>query len=129
MIKSSFANSAYSPVAMINLATYVLLGVICLLSSCQQPRSTADESSQNTAPASAAIAGAPTAAAAQAIVARHLQEQPQAALYQLDSMRVLDVDAHWQVLVPRTDWVGRMPNAAAFDVDKQTGRVTTVPVK
>ncbi|GAB2475895.1 hypothetical protein GCM10011375_22410 [Hymenobacter qilianensis] len=56
-------------------------------------------------------------------------QQPNAALYQLDSARVLEVDDHWQILVPRTDWAGRMPNKAAFDVDKQTGAVSPLAVK
>jgi len=72
---------------------------------------------------------APTAEAARAAVARYLQGQPNAALYVPDSASVVDVDAHWQVLVPRTDWVQRMPNKAAFEVDKATGAVTTRPVK
>jgi hypothetical protein len=42
---------------------------------------------------------------------------------------VVDVDTHWQVLVPRTDWAQRMPNRARFEVDKQTGQVSTQPVK
>ena len=72
---------------------------------------------------------APTAEAARAAVARYIQSQPNAARYVPDSASVLDVDAHWQVLVPRTDWVGRMPNKAAFEVDKATGQVSTRPVK
>ena len=72
---------------------------------------------------------APTAEAARAAVARYLQGQPKAALYVPDSASVVDVDAHWQVLVPRTDWSQRMPNKAAFEVDKATGAVTTRPVK
>ena len=72
---------------------------------------------------------APTAEAARAAVARYLQGQPNAALYVPDSASVVDVDAHWQVLVPRTDWAQRMPNKAAFEVDKATGAVSTRPVK
>ncbi|MBX0289612.1 hypothetical protein K3G63_04135 [Hymenobacter sp. HSC-4F20] len=62
-------------------------------------------------------------------MARYVQQQPNPALYQLDSARVLELEAQWQVLVPRTDWVGRMPNKAAFTVDKATGTVTGLPVK
>lgn len=72
---------------------------------------------------------APTAEAARAAVARYLQGQPNAARYVPDSASIVDADAHWQVLVPRTDWVGRMPNKAAFEVDKATGQVVTRPVK
>ena len=76
-----------------------------------------------------AATGAPTAAAARAAVARYVQTLPNAALYVPDSARVVDADARWQVLVPRTDWARRMPNRAAFEVDKATGAVTTRPVK
>ena len=72
---------------------------------------------------------APTAAAARAAVARYLQGQPQAARYVPDSASIIDVDAHWQVLVPRTDWAQRMPNKAAFEVDKATGEVRQLLVK
>jgi hypothetical protein len=72
---------------------------------------------------------AATEAAARAAVARYIQAQPNAALYVPDSARVVDVDTHWQVLVPRTDWAQRMPNRARFEVDKQTGQVSTQPVK
>ncbi|QNP52360.1 hypothetical protein [Hymenobacter qilianensis] len=79
-------------------------------------------------PASTAAA-ASTEAQARAAVVRFVMQQPNAALYQLDSARVLEVDDHWQILVPRTDWAGRMPNKAAFDVDKQTGAVSPLAVK
>jgi hypothetical protein len=81
-------------------------------------------------PADASSAApAPTEAAARAAVARYIQTQPNATLYVPDSARVVDVDTHWQVLVPRTDWAQRMPNRARFEVDKQTGQVSTQPVK
>jgi hypothetical protein len=81
-------------------------------------------------PADASSAApAPTEAAARQAVARYIQAQPNAALYVPDSARVVDVDTHWQVLVPRTDWAQRMPNRARFEVDKQTGQVSTQPVK
>ena len=72
---------------------------------------------------------APTAEAARAAVARYIQGQPNAERYVPDSASIVDVDAHWQVLVPRTDWAKRMPNKAAFEVDKATGAVRTLPVK
>ena len=72
---------------------------------------------------------APTAEAARAAVVRYLQGQPNAARYVPDSASIVDVDAHWQVLVPRTDWAQRMPNKAAFEVDKATGTVRPLPVK
>ncbi len=64
-----------------------------------------------------------------AAVRNYLNNQPNANLYLLDSAEAMDADAQWQVLVPRTDWAGRMPNRAAFDVDKRTGKVSTRPVK
>ena len=75
------------------------------------------------------VTSAPTPEAARTAVARYLRGQPNAALYVLDSASVLNADAHWQVLVPRTDWARRMPNKAAFEVDKATGKVTTRLVK
>jgi hypothetical protein len=82
-----------------------------------------------TATPAPAPTGAPTAEAARAAVGRFVQTLPNATLYVPDSASVVDVDTHWQVLVPRTDWARRMPNKAAFEVDKATGRVTTRLVK
>jgi hypothetical protein len=62
-------------------------------------------------------------------VARHIQGLPNAALYVADSARVNDNNISWQVLVPRTDWAGRMPNRARFEVNKRTGQVSSPPVK
>ena len=108
-----------------------------LLASCQSsaptsasaPATAVPDSTATTAPAPAPAAGAPTEAAARAAVARHIQTLPNAALFVPDSARVNDNDATWQVLVPRTDWAGRMPNRARFEVDKQTGQVSSAPVK
>lgn len=110
---------------MMNLRSlFLLLTAFGGISSCQTGQTQAVETTTQ-----AAAAGAPTEAAARAAVAQHLQQQPNIALYQLDSARVTDVDTHWQVMVPRTDWSQRMPNAAAFEVDKHTGSVTTLMVK
>ena len=79
--------------------------------------------------ATAAPAGASTETEARNAIAAYVQQQPNAALFQLDSARFMDLDTHWQVMVPRTDWAKRMPNAAAFEVDKKTGRVSTLIVK
>ncbi len=73
--------------------------------------------------------GAPTTEDARAAVRRYLRAQPDSALYVLGSAAILDADASWQVLVPRTDWANRMPNRAAFDVSKATGTVTRRAVK
>jgi hypothetical protein len=59
----------------------------------------------------------------------YLSQQPDASLYVLDSAEVIDADTHWQILVPRTDWANRMPNRAAFEVDKQSGTLRIRPVK
>ncbi|WP_045687777.1 hypothetical protein [Hymenobacter sp. AT01-02] len=66
---------------------------------------------------------------ARAAVKRYLQAQPNAALYVPDSASVLEVETRWQILVPRRDWADRMPNRAAFEVDKLTGEVSGVPLK
>jgi hypothetical protein len=107
-----------------------------LLASCQSsaPTSTGAPATAAVAdttatPAAAPTTSAPTEAAARAAVARHIQTLPNAALFVPDSARVNDNNATWQVLVPRTDWAGRMPNRARFEVDKQTGQVNSAPVK
>jgi hypothetical protein len=97
-----------------------------ILASCQQTPPVAATASQQPAPAQTAQT---TEADARAAVGRYLQSQPNAALYVLDSARVNDNETSWQVLVPRTDWAGRMPNRARFEVDKTTGNVSTGTVK
>ncbi|MBO0360769.1 hypothetical protein J0X19_22605 [Hymenobacter sp. BT186] len=98
------------------------------LAGCQQTQPAASSSAaEGVAPT--VPTGAPTETAARTAVAAYVQQQPNAALFQLDSARFMDLDTHWQVMVPRTDWAKRMPNAAAFEVDKQTGRVTALMVK
>ncbi|QIX63094.1 hypothetical protein FY528_09060 [Hymenobacter lutimineralis] len=106
---------------------FFLLALIgpAFLSNCQQP--TADTP---TATATATVAAsAQTEADARAAVARFVTGQPNAALYQLDSASVVDAGTQWQVLVPRTDWAGRMPDKAAFEVTKQNGQVKSLMVK
>ena len=106
--------------------------LLLVLASCQQTPP-AETPAQTSAPEAAAPAPAPTGAAtaaeARAAVGRYLQAQPNAALFVLDSARVNDNEATWQVLVPRTDWANRMPNRARFEVNKQTGQVSSQPVK
>ena len=97
------------------------------LPSCQQTQPAA--SGPVGEGAATAPAGASTEAAARSAIAAYVQQQPNAALFQLDSARFMDLDTRWQVMIPRTDWAKRMPNAAAFEVDKQTGRVSTLLVK
>jgi hypothetical protein len=100
-----------------------------VLASCQPtPTTTSTAPSAEAAPTAAATP-APDEASARAAVARHIQTLPNATLYVPDSARVNDNEATWQVLVPRTDWANRMPNRARFEVDKQTGQVSSQPVK
>lgn len=96
----------------------LFLGLLGGLASCQS----------HTVPV-VTVQPASTEAEARAAVVRHITAQPNATLYVTDSARVVEVDTKWQVMVPRTDWAKRMPNAAAFEVDKQTGAVTTLMVK
>ncbi|OWP62988.1 hypothetical protein CDA63_11430 [Hymenobacter amundsenii] len=93
-----------------------------MLGSCQRPETATDT------PASAAVP-VTTEAAARAAVGSYVQALPEHDLYQTDSASVMEAGAQFQVLVPRTDWAGRMPNKAAFNVDKQTGAVTEQLVK
>ncbi|WP_324678434.1 hypothetical protein [Hymenobacter sp. GOD-10R] len=106
--------------------------------SCQQAKPVTADAPQAATPAEATMpaqAAAPTEtaalteAAARAAIARYVKAQPNANLYVVDSASVVDIDTQWQVLVPRTDWAGRMPNRAAFEVDKKTGNVRTLMVK
>ncbi|MVN75025.1 hypothetical protein GO988_01660 [Hymenobacter sp. HMF4947] len=116
-------------------STFALLGLAGLLASCQQTPTTnatgapTISATTDSAATPTPTAGAQTEPAARAAVARYIQTLPNATLYVPDSARAIEVDTHWQVLVPRTDWAKRMPNKAAFEVDKATGTVTTRPVK
>ena len=114
----------------------LLLGLACALCNCQRPQD-ATSSLDTTPPVNAtdsmttasATGGPATEASARMAVRSYVQELPNRAVYQLDSAQVMEAGTQYQVLVPRTDWAGRMPNKAAFNVDKQTGVVTVQPVK
>ncbi|RAK65887.1 hypothetical protein [Hymenobacter edaphi] len=99
-----------------------------LLVGCQQTPATEQPPVVQNAPAPPATSAA-TEAEARAVLARYLQQQPNASLYVVDSARFVEVDALWQALVPRTDWARRMPNRAAFEIDKLTGEVRPLPVR
>lgn len=110
---------------MVTYYCMLALGLAAGLAGCQSPPAT-------TTPAASAPVppvGAPTEAAARAAVAHYIQALPNASLYVPDSARAVEVDDHWQLLVPRIDWARRMPNRAAFEVDKASGTVTARPVK
>jgi hypothetical protein len=100
----------------------LMLGCLLLMYSCQQKQSE-----------TIATEGQPgkmkTEAEALNAIRSFLQEKPDAGLYLLDSAQVIDTDTHWQILVPRKDWANRMPNRAAFEVDKLTGNVSIRPLK
>ncbi|RTQ47182.1 hypothetical protein EJV47_20010 [Hymenobacter gummosus] len=99
------------------------------LGSCQQaPRLV----NSNTVAAQAGTAAGPVAeseADARNALRRYISAQPNASLFVVDSAAFVEVNAQWQALVPRTDWQGRMPNRAAFEVDKLTGEVRPLNVK
>ncbi|NML63783.1 hypothetical protein HHL22_01055 [Hymenobacter sp. RP-2-7] len=110
---------------MNTFCTSLALGLLGL-AACQSGKTTQQAPNPQAVPPAGQVA---SAAAAKAAVAYYLSQQPNRQLYVTDSARVLEVGSHYQVLVPRTDWAGRMPNRAAFEVDKATGTVSTRPVK
>jgi hypothetical protein len=96
------------------------------LAACQSPKTAQQVPDPAAIPPAGQVA---SAAGAKAAVTYYLSQQPNRQLYVADSARVVDAGSSFQVLVPRTDWADRMPNRAAFEVDKATGTVTTRPVK
>jgi hypothetical protein len=105
----------------------LILALAAGFGSCQQNPTTSSNPATAEAPAAGPVAD--TEAGARAAVQRYLSGQSNANLYVLDSASFVEVNAQWQVLVPRTDWAGRMPNKAAFEVDKLTGEVRPLAVK
>ena len=100
-----------------------LLVLAAALVGCQPTTSSTTATSPSTTPAVS------DEAAARLAVNRFIRTQPDAELYVPDSASVINTATHWQVLVPRIDWAERMPNRARFEVDKQTGKVSSQPVK
>ena len=96
------------------------------LAACQSGKTTQQAPNPQAVPPAGRVA---SAAGARAAVTYYLSQQPNRQFYVADSARVVEAGSHYQVLVPRTDWVGRQPHRAAFEVDKATGTVTTRPVK
>jgi len=111
---------------MKNSLFFLLLSSASLLGSCQQSTSATEKSA---APSAEPARAVNDAQAARNAVARFLKDQPESRLYILDSANVVDVDVYYQVLVPRTDWTGQIPDRARFQVDKATGIVQDLPVK
>ena len=101
-------------------------GILSLLAACTSPQQTTNE-----APAAAAATPAAPVTEKQAatIATRYFRTQPDSAVYQLNTLRVMEAGPHWQVLVKRSDRAGMMPDNSAIEVDKQTGAISTVRVK
>lgn len=117
-----------------SLSFVITLASLSVVSSCQSTKPVAAPATPATsAPAPATTTttttSAGTEAEARAVLARYVQQLPNAAVYQLASATATDVQTKWQIMVPRTDWAKVMPNAAAFEVDKQTGAVTMLRVR
>ncbi|MBD2722667.1 hypothetical protein [Hymenobacter armeniacus] len=106
----------------------LLLSAAATLAGCQQTPP-ANESPQAPAAAPQPPTAGKTEAEARTLVAAYVKTLPTPELYVTDSARVNDNGATWQVLVPRRDWARRMPNSARFEVQKETGAVSTAPVK
>jgi hypothetical protein len=100
--------------------------LLLALGACQSPKAMQQTPEPGAVPPASQVG---SAASAKAAVTTYINQLPNAALYAPDSARVVDTGGSFQVLVPRTDWKDRMPNRAAFEVDKATGAVTTRPVK
>ena len=102
------------------------LGILPLAVACTSPQ-------QTTAEAPAAATNTPVAPVTETqavtIATRYFRSQPDSAVYQLNTLRVMEAGPHWQVLVKRSDRVGMMPDNSAIEVDKQTGAVSTIRVK
>jgi hypothetical protein len=111
--------------------SYLTLGAVLLLAGCQQsPQADTATQGPMQAPTKTAQPAEPkTEAEARALTAAYIQTLPNAALHVVDSARVNDNGATWQVLVPRRDWAKRMPNSARFEVNKATGEVNSGAVK
>lgn len=105
---------------------FPIAAVLLALAACQSPRATQQAPDPAAAPPAGRVA---TEASARAAVAYRISQLPNRQLFVPDSARVVDAGASYQVLVPRTDWAGRLPNRAAFEVDKNSGRVTPRTVK
>ncbi|AHJ96788.1 hypothetical protein [Hymenobacter swuensis] len=105
-----------------------LLGFLLLAAACTSPQQTTTAETQTTTqePVGAAAVSETQAAT---IATRYFRSQPDSAVYQLNTLQVMEAGPHWQVLVKRSDRVGRMPDNSAIEVDKQTGAVSTVMVK
>jgi len=104
------------------------LSVLLLAAACTSPQqTTTTEAPVSTEAATDATPVTETQAAT--IATRYFRSQADSAVYQLNTLQVMEAGPHWQVLVKRSDRVGRMPDNSAIEIDKQTGAVSTVMVK
>ncbi|RSK33876.1 hypothetical protein [Hymenobacter metallilatus] len=104
------------------------IGALLLSTACSTPQSTTTTEAPAATPAATSV-GATTPEQAAVLATRYFRSLPDSAVYLLPTMQVLDAGPRWQVLVKRTDRVGQMPDGSAIEVDKQSGSISTVPVK
>lgn len=110
------------------MKSILFLGSVLLAAACTSPQQTTTAETQTTTQEPAGSAAVSETQAA-AIATRYFRSQPDSAVYQLNTLQVMEAGPRWQVLVKRADRVGRMPDNSAIEVDKQTGAVSTVMVK
>lgn len=108
------------------MKNFIALGALLLAAACTAPQPATTETSVAT---ETTAAGPVTEAQAATIATRYFRSQPDSAVYQLNTLEVLEAGPRWQVLVKRSDRAGRMPDNSAIEVDKQTGTVSAVLVK
>ncbi|WP_139923647.1 hypothetical protein [Hymenobacter sp. DG01] len=105
------------------------LVALLFVAACTSTNSDSTTPPAATEPNSTTSAAATTEAQATALASRYFRTQPDSAVYQLQTLTVVDAGTSWQVLVKRSDRVGIKPDNAAVNVDKQTGEVSRVMVK
>lgn len=105
------------------------LFILLSVAACTSTNSASTTPPVASEPSSTTSAAATTEAQATALASRYFRTQPDSAVYQLNTITVVDAGTSWQVLVKRSDRVGIKPDNAAVNVDKQTGEVSRVMVK
>lgn len=109
---------------MKNVSALALLLLAAACSTTPNPTTT-----ETPAAAESSVGARVTKAQAAAIATRHFRSRPDSAVYQLNTLQVIEAGPNWQVLVKRSDRAGLMPDNSAIEVDKQTGAVITIGVK